>query len=280
MIRKITSLTALLSFILLMLTSVILYIVPAGRVAYWADYHLWGLTKGEWGNLHINLGVLLLFAIILHTYYNWNAITAYMKNKTREFKLFTREFNVALMLVVLFCLGTYFEVPPLSTIIKVGESISADAEKFYGEPPYGHAELSSLKTFSKKMDLDLELSMQRLKDAGLIVTGSDQSLSEIAGANQTSPQQIFQIISPVSERVSNKFPSQAPAGLGNRPLIDLCQEYSVSSKTVLQILADHDIQAQEKMSIKEIAEIAGKDALSIYELIREELEAANADAKP
>ena len=273
MIRKITSLTALLSFILLMLTSVILYIVPAGRVAYWADYRLWGLTKGEWGNLHINLGVLFLLAILLHTYYNWNAIMAYMKNKAKEFKLFTREFNAALVLVVLFSLGTYLEVPPFSIIISIGESVSADAEKFYGEPPYGHAELSSIKTFCKKMDLDLTLSMQRLIDAGLIVENSDQPLNEIAAVNQTSPKKIYLIISPESERVIKTFPSQAPTGLGKRPLIDLCQEYSVSSMTVLRILAENDIQAREELSIKEIADNAGKDALSIYEIIREGLNA-------
>ena len=271
MIRKTVSLTALLSFALLMVTSVILYIVPAGRVAYWADYHLWGLTKGEWGNLHINLGLLLILAIILHTYYNWNAITAYMKNKAKEFKLFTREFNAALILVVVFCLGTYFEVPPLSSIITMGEAISADAEKFYGEPPYGHAELSSLKTFSKKMEFDLELSMKRLKEEGFIVTSSEQPLIEIATTNHTSPKEIYLIISPLTERVSYTFPDQPPAGLGNRPLIDLCQEYSVSSKTVLQILAQHGILANEEMNMKKIAENSGKDALSIYEIIREGL---------
>ena len=271
MIRKIASLTALLSFILLMLTSVILYIVPAGRVAYWADYHLLGLTKGEWGNLHINLGVLLLLAVILHTYYNWKAITAYMKNKAKEFKLFNREFNAALILVVVVCVGTYLEIPPLSSIITMGEEISADAEKFYGEPPYGHAELSSLKTFCKKMELDPELSMQRLKEEGFIVTSSEQPLIEIAATNQTSPKEIYLIISPLTERVSSTFPDQPPAGLGNRPLIDLCQEYAVSSKTVIQILAQHGILANEEMSMKEIADISGKDSLSIYEIIREGL---------
>jgi len=34
-IRKITAMTMFVSFILLVLTSVILYIVPHGRVAYW-----------------------------------------------------------------------------------------------------------------------------------------------------------------------------------------------------------------------------------------------------
>jgi hypothetical protein len=176
------------------------------------------------------------------------------------------------VIVAVFSFGTYFEVPPFSSIIALGESFSADAEKLYGEPPFGHAELTTLKTFAKKMELDLDLSMQRLKDAGLIVENSEQALLDIAKANETSPKQIHLIISPLDERVRSTFPSEAPSGLGKRPLIDLCQEYSVSSKTVLQILADNGIQASEELSLKEIAEAAGKDALTVYDLIREGLE--------
>ena len=64
--RKTTSLTALLSFILLMITIVVLYIVPQGRVAYWADWHLWEMGKEKWGNLHINFGLLFLLSVFLH----------------------------------------------------------------------------------------------------------------------------------------------------------------------------------------------------------------------
>ena len=84
--RKITSLSALASFVLLTLTSVILYIVPPGRVAYWADWRLWGLSKTQWDNLHINLGVLFLVAVCFHVYFNWNPIVAYLKNKARQIK--------------------------------------------------------------------------------------------------------------------------------------------------------------------------------------------------
>ena len=41
-IWKITSLTAFLSFIFLLITSIVLYVVPHGRVAYWSDWRLWG----------------------------------------------------------------------------------------------------------------------------------------------------------------------------------------------------------------------------------------------
>jgi len=146
-IRKVTSMTMLVSFIFLVMTSILLYIVPHGRVAYWSDWHLWGLTKGEWGNLHINLGFLFLFAGFFHIFYNWSPIKSYMKNKSRELRVFTPSFNVALLLSVVVGVGTYLEIPPMSTVINFSESIKDRASEKYGEPLYGHAELSSLKFF-------------------------------------------------------------------------------------------------------------------------------------
>jgi hypothetical protein len=103
--RKITSLTALLSFIPLFVTSVVLYIIPQGRVAYWADWRLWGLSKTQWGDIHINLGLLFLLSILLHVYYNWRPILNYLKNRARQVRIFTPEFNVALLLTTAFTIS-------------------------------------------------------------------------------------------------------------------------------------------------------------------------------
>ena len=270
MIRKTISLTALLSFVLLMLTSIILYIVPAGRVAYWSDYHLWGLSKTQWGNLHINLGVLFFVAILFHTYYNWKAITIYMKNKAKGINVFNKEFLSALFLTFAFTIGTMYDVPPFSTILQIGENISNDANEYYGEPPYGHAELSTLQTFANKMELDLTESINRLKDSGILFDNSGQTLKEVAELNNISPNDIYLTISPLDERVKS-FPKEPPAGFGKRSLIDLCQEYSVGIKKVLTILATEGIEAKEVMSIKEIAKSSGRDPHAVYELVRNQL---------
>lgn len=111
-IRRVTSLTALISFLLLILTSIILYIVPAGRVAYWSDWRLWGLSKTQWSDLHINLGVLFLLSIILHIYYNWKPIVTYLKNRAKKVVVVTGEFNIAMVITILILLGTYAMVPP------------------------------------------------------------------------------------------------------------------------------------------------------------------------
>lgn len=146
----------LITFILEVVTSVVLYIVPHGRVAYWTDWHLFGLSRTEWANQHINLGVLFILAGIFHIFYNWKAILAYLKNKLKEVKIITASFNAALLLSLLVAVGTYFEIPPMSTIINLSDSIKDNASKTYGEPPYGHAELSPLKLLAKKQGLDLE----------------------------------------------------------------------------------------------------------------------------
>jgi hypothetical protein len=109
-IRRITSLTALLSFVLLTITVVVLYIVPQGRVAYWADWHLWGLTKTDWGNVHINLGILFLVTLLVHVYYNWKPLINYLKDKTKKIKVFSPEFNAALVITIVFVVGHLFDV--------------------------------------------------------------------------------------------------------------------------------------------------------------------------
>lgn len=202
-IRKITSLTMLIAFALCILTSVILYIIPHGRVAYWSNWQLWGLSKTQWSELHLNLGILFLLAGFLHVYYNWKPITAYLKNKSKQMKVFTVNFNIALVFTLIAGLGTYFQIPPMSTIINISESIKDLAGIKYGEPPYGHAELSSLKMFAKKVDLDLSKSITLLRQASIQFENETQTIHNIAKENNLTPKQVYEIIKPATQKKDN-----------------------------------------------------------------------------
>jgi Domain of unknown function (DUF4405) len=272
-IRKITSMTMFISFLFLVLTSIILYIVPQGRVAYWADWHLWGLTKSEWGNLHINLGFLFLFAGLLHMYYNWSPIKAYMKNRSWQLKVFTPSFNAALLLTLVVGIGTYLEIPPMSTVITLGDSFKDRASEKYGEPPYGHAELSSLKLFSKKQDLDLALAMDLLRKADIQFTESKDTLAAIGAVNKMSPQEIYTIIKPAAGKMKAEgkisFPDSPMAGFGNKTLGALCSEYNLMFPVIRQNLAKRGVKAEATMTIKEIAAAHDKQPMTIFEDLHE-----------
>ena len=271
-LRKITSLTALLSFIALLLTSVILYITPQGRVAYWADWRLWGLTKTQWTNIHINTGLLFTIAIVLHVFYNWRPIRAYLKDKSKNLKIFTKDFNIALIITVLFVLGTYYQIPPLSSVIRLGEKITMGANARYGEPPYGHAELSSLKTFAKKTGLDLKECIERIKGKGLRFENENQRIMDIAKANGLTPQQLYLLLrggSKTSPAPSDALPEKPQAGFGKLTLADFCQTHGLKIPSVLHALSEKNIKASPEMTMKTIAQKNHTDPIEIYKILKE-----------
>ena len=263
--------TLLISFVLLMLTSIILYIAPHGRVAYWSDWYLWGFSRTEWGNLHINLGVLFLIAFFLHFYYNLNMIIAYMKNKARKFRLFTGSFNVALVLTAVVCFGTYFMIPPMNLVIKLGEAITAKADGKYGEPPYGHAELSSLKIFSKRVDLDLDKVKKLFEEKGINIEDDSQPILEIAENNNTTAKKLYEIMQTVAEKPSGSFtfPDAPPPGFGRKTLADVCAEYELHVPTIMAALQVKNIKPDLSKTIKDMAEENNMEAMTIFEIIHQ-----------
>lgn len=269
--RKITSLTLLVSFILLMLTSIILYISPHGRVAYWSDWHLWGFTRTEWTNLHLNIGVLFLIAFLFHFFYNLSVITAYLKNKAKNIRVFTVNFNVALGLTLAVCIGTYYMIPPMNLVINAGELFSGWADAKYGEPPYGHAELSSLKIFAARVNLDLEKIKEIFSTRGIVIEGDKQPVGEIAKANNLTAKELFEIMQPAAiyQPEGSTFPDEPPPGFGRKTLADVCAEYDLHTPTVLAAFQQNKIKAELTQTIKEIADQNNKEAMAIFELIHE-----------
>lgn len=269
--RRITALTMLLSFILLTLTSIILYIVPEGRVAYWSDWKMMGLSKTQWGDVHINLGFLFLAAALLHLYYNWKPMTAYMKNRARELKIFTPNFNVALLITLVFTVGTLINIPPFSSILDFGSSFKDAAADKYGEPPYGHAELSSLKMFSKRTGLDLEEMKKQLTAANVTFADDEQTLLEIAKTNNTTPKIIYEHMKKPQPQLqageTPPFPDAPFPGLGRKILKDLCNTYDLDLAAVMNAFTAKGIAADPDKSLKQIANDNDSDPHALFEII-------------
>ncbi len=265
--RKITSLTALISFVLLMVTSIILYIVPSGRVAYWAGYRLWSLSKEDWGSVHINLGFLLLISILLHVYYNWKPMISYMKNRSKQLRIFTPDFNISLAVTLMVFFGTLAGIPPMSSNINLSNAITDNANLYYGEPPYGHAELSPLADFADKVKVDLDESLAKLKAAGIKVESPAQTMEEIAHANGISPQQIYTAMRLDNGSSAGEMPEEAPGGTGNRTLAQICEMYQLNPDIIVQGLAEQDITAEPGQAMKEIAAANSIDPHAVYAAI-------------
>jgi hypothetical protein len=268
-LRKITSLTSLISFLMIMATFLVLYIVPQGRIANWADWRLMGLSKVQWTSIHINMGTLFLIAILFHIYFNWTPIVNYLKNKNKELTFMNKEFGISLIICVVFTLGTYLQLPPFSSYLGVSKSFKEQAAKKYGNPPYGHAELSSLKFFTKKTDLDLDKSMALLNKAGIKFENEKETLVSIASKNNMSPQAVYNTILPAKiKSVKAGLPDHHPSGLGKMTLSDLCQQYDLNIKKVVTGLKQSGLNANKTITLKEIATAHNITPFEVYEKIQ------------
>ena len=263
----------MLSFAVMILTSIVLYIVPQGRVAYWADWRLFGLTKTEWGNIHIVVGFLFLITLGLHLYYNWKPVVSYLKNKLKQIKVFTPEFNVALVITLFFTVGTYLAVPPFSYVLSLNDYFKDKGAEKYGEPPYGHAELSSLKTFAKKMNLDLKQSMELLNKAGYAVEDGQATLEAIGREYGVPPQAVYEIIKPAlikgenGERQAAALPDSPPPGTGTPTRADVSTQLNLNLKQVVRELKKQGVTATEAQTLKQIAEDNDTTPIDLYERI-------------
>ena len=56
-------------------------------------------------------------------------------------------------------------MPPFSWVLDGGTYFKDRAARVHGEPPFGHAETSSLKQFSAFLGLDSDLILQKMREA-------------------------------------------------------------------------------------------------------------------
>lgn len=272
--RKATSLTLLISFIPLILTSVILYIAPEGRVAYWADWHLLGLSKTQWSDIHINLGFLFLAAGLIHLWLNWRPILAYLKNKAKELVVFTPAMWVALLLNLVFLVGTLAYIPPFSSILNFGHFFKERAGEVHGEPPYGHAELSSLELFARRTGGDVEVMSANLKAAGIQFDSNKESILAIANRNHLTPKAVYEASHGKQEgkqeelkSLEKGLPAMPPGGVGRIALKDLCAKYGLDQNEVVQKMAKQGVTLDVNLSMKENAGKLGIDPHALYDQI-------------
>lgn len=272
MFKRFTSLTLFWSSIILFFSSVVLFIEPHGRVAFWADWRLFGLTKQQWDDLHICSGTLFLLASLVHIWLNWSLITAYL---TRRFKGASSAPAVwgSLAVVAFIALGTYFNLPPMKQFLELNEAIKESHTKRYGNPPFGHAELVPVGKLARFIGVEPEKFVKALKDAGIEVESASQSLKEIGAENGMSPSLLFDLAmkglrregSAVSGAALPKIP---PPGTGRLTISDIASTYHIKEEVLLKRLERAGIRAKAQESLKEIALRSGRSAPEIYALLR------------
>jgi hypothetical protein len=269
--RTIASLGTSWMFFIMGITGLILYVVPQGRIAYWVDWRFMGLSKTDWGNIHIVTSILFVLAGGWHIYFNWRAFLGHIRRKLAEGVRLRKELLITTAVAALVVVSALWHVPPLGYLVDLNEYVKAswiESEEY--EPPFGHAELLSLGQLCKRTNIDLRRAREELERRGIAVESNEQTVEDIAAENGLSPKDVFAAI-----RRFQKQP-EIPAGrqLTADDVVEIFEGTGLGKKTIAEACAAGDEQLSRCLARLKAVELEAEP----HETVREV--ALRADLKP
>ncbi|MCK4777169.1 MAG: DUF4405 domain-containing protein [Actinomycetia bacterium] len=99
--RGFTSIFLGLSGIILLLSSIALYLAPSSRVARDTGWSFIALDKNAWIDNHLIFGFAVDPFILYHMVINWRPFTCYIKKRFKKFLSFRQEFIAAIIFTLI-----------------------------------------------------------------------------------------------------------------------------------------------------------------------------------
>jgi len=254
--RRFTTFLVVISFLVMTISGLVLYITPPGRVAHWTNWKFLGITKEGWGAMHTIFSLLFMIIAILHLRYNWRVFLIYIRDKVKQSIRLRWEFLAAVLVSVIIFVGTLYNMPPFATIMGFGERIKHRWEETQSSPPIPHAELLSLEAFASQIEITLSSAVEKLTSKGYKIEEPKKTLKEIASENKISAQHLYEIITGDSHQNSGREYGGREFGVrgfGRQTLKDVCSEIGIPLNVGISRLKEEGIDAAENETMRDIA---------------------------
>jgi len=269
--RSFVSVLTAASFIGMVFTGIVLFIVPPGRIANWTGWTFLALTKHQWIALHDWVSIVFIIASAFHLYLNWKAFVSYFKSRiTRAFAL-RAEWALALALFVAIFVGIVVDLAPFSTLMAWNESIKHGWESPKQQAPIPHAELLTLTELAEKVpDIDIETMLKNIREHGIEVESADVVLGTLAESSNMTPVRLYNIALGQSGGSGRRAGGHAGGagygggggggasrGFGQMTLSQYCQQTGLDVNTAIEKLNKEGFRAEADMTIRMIADSVG-----------------------
>jgi hypothetical protein len=275
-LRGLTSLVAAAGFIVLVVSGMVAYVVPHGRIAYWTDWTFLGMTKTNWVDVHVLAGLLFVLAGLFHICFNWKLLAAYVVGNTQKGRGLKTEGIITVALLALFVVSGIYRIPPLSYFMDLSESLKGSWVSREYEPPFGRAELLGLNSFCKKMEIPLEQAVAALAANGIAAPDMNESLQDMAKRARVAPLKLYTMIKhleakpgPASagftltpQMVEERY---AGSGIGKKTISDISASMNLDASRIMQRLEALGILARVEEPLKQAAE---RNRLQPIELLK------------
>lgn len=274
-IRSFASILVAISFLLLTITGLVLYIVPSGRVANWIGWNLLLMDKETWARAHTVLGFLFLVGGPIHLAFNWKPFRSYLATRWSAHLRPRRELLAASLLALLLTAGAIADWPPVSYVAELS-GLAKDSWRSDGAPalPPGKPEELTLSDLAARIGIEPGKARTALTDAGIELGDADATLTMIAATNGISPQTLFELASRTADAGGSGSAGVGDAthaggsGLGQKTVAEISAANGIPVETAVARLDAAGIDADGGDRLRDMADRANVSPSELADIIR------------
>ena len=189
------SIGLLLSFLIMLISGIILYIAPEGSLSRWIGWEVFNLTKSQWEQQHTIFSFLFVIFSVFHIFMiNWSLLFSYFALEKKKL-INIKELFIAFIITIIVFIGTYFNFSPFKNVINLGNKVSESYSVNANIPGIPDAEKLSVKEFSDKVfNISLQELEMILEENNLNLINKDISVNEFCKKNKITPQEFYLLL--------------------------------------------------------------------------------------
>jgi hypothetical protein len=192
-------------------------------------------------------GLLFVVAGGFHLFFNWRVLLSYLRRHLTEGLRRKREIAWSIVSTAALLALAIGDVPPVSAVASLRETVSNSWSDQTTEPPVPHAELLTLARFAESQKLPLDPALATLRTAGATVT-PETTLADVALQLEVTPQAVYQKLG-----VTKPAASPVGGGMGWKTLSVASVELEIPLETAIARLAAEGIPAEPDATLRDIA---------------------------
>ncbi len=265
--RAFVSLYVTWSALILLISGIILYIAPAGRIAKWTHISLLGLEKEDWQAIHTVFSFLFIIAIGFHLFYNWKPFISYLKDRFKKVFALRKELYATTVVVVGIFVLTLWNVPPFSTIMDLGEYFTESWENEQNEPPIPHAEDLTIEELAKAVQLPVSQLINNLKQQN-IEASPQMIVKEVAEQHGLTPSELYEKMKVQPTQKTTSTTSLAGRGYGRMKLADICKDIDLPLNVALERLKQFGIEADGQSILRDLSDQYDKKPIDLLNIMQ------------
>ncbi len=186
------SIGLLLSFLIMLVSGIVLYIAPEGSLSRWIGWDILNLSKKQWEYQHTIFSYLFILFSIFHVFkINWSYLISYFV--IEKFKMINlKEIIVAVVITVLIFMGTLFNLSPFRNVIQFGNKISDSYAENVEMSNIPDAEKLSLKDFAEEVfNISYSDLVSNLEKFNFDKVDENSTVIDFCNLNDITPEEFY-----------------------------------------------------------------------------------------